>query len=33
MQEAVFKLAEQAAAPISARMTVAMEKMTKPLAA
>ncbi len=33
MQEAVFKLTEQAVAPISARMTVAMEKMTKPLAA
>lgn len=33
MQEAVFKLAEQAVAPISARVTVAMEKMAKPLAA
>jgi phasin family protein len=33
MQEAVFKLAEQAVAPISARVTVAMEKMGKPLAA
>lgn len=33
MQEAVFKLAEQAVAPLSARMTVAMEKMSKPLAA
>jgi phasin family protein len=33
MQEAVFKLTEQAVAPISARMTVAMEKMSKPLAA
>ena len=33
MQEAVFKLTEQAVAPISARMTVAMEKMAKPLAA
>ena len=32
-QEAVFKLAEQAVAPISARVTVAMEKMGKPLAA
>lgn len=33
MQEAVFKLTEQSVAPISARMTVAMEKMAKPLAA
>ncbi len=33
MQEAVFKLTEQAVAPLSARMTVAMEKMSKPLAA
>lgn len=33
MQEAVFKLTEQAVAPISARMTVAMEKMAKPIAA
>jgi phasin family protein len=33
MQEAVFKLTEQAVAPISARVTVAMEKMGKPLAA
>lgn len=33
MQEAVFKLAEQAVAPLSARMTVAMEKMSRPLAA
>jgi phasin family protein len=33
MQEAVFKLTEQAVAPISARMTVAMEKLGKPLAA
>lgn len=33
MQEAVFKLTEQAVAPISARVTVAMEKMAKPLAA
>ena len=33
MQEAVFKLTEQAVAPISARMTVAMEKIGKPLAA
>jgi hypothetical protein len=29
----VFKLTEQAVAPISARMTIAMEKMAKPLAA
>lgn len=33
MQDAVLKLTEQAVAPISARMTVAMEKMAKPLAA
>jgi len=33
MQEALFKLTEQAVAPISARMTVAMEKIGKPLAA
>ena len=33
MQEAVFKLTEQAVAPISARVTVAMEKMAKPIAA
>jgi phasin family protein len=33
MQEAVFKLTEQAVAPLSARMTVAMEKMAKPIAA
>jgi phasin family protein len=33
MQEAVFKLTEQAVAPISARMTAAMEKFGKPLAA
>ncbi|MBR0684154.1 phasin family protein [Roseomonas eburnea] len=33
LQEAVFKLTEQSVAPISARMTVAMEKMSKPLAA
>lgn len=33
MQEAVFKLTEQAVAPISARMTLAMEKMAKPIAA
>jgi hypothetical protein len=33
MQEAVFKLTEQAVAPIYARVSVAMEKMGKPLAA
>jgi len=33
LQEASLKLAETAMEPISARMTVAMEKMTKPLAA
>ena len=33
MQEAVFKLTEQAVAPLGARMTAAMEKMAKPLAA
>ncbi|TCH98523.1 phasin family protein [Roseococcus sp. SYP-B2431] len=33
LQEASLKLAEAAVEPISARMTVAMEKMTKPLAA
>jgi phasin family protein len=32
-QEAVFKLTEQTVAPLSARMTVAVEKITKPLAA
>lgn len=32
-QEAVFKLTEASVAPLSARMTVAMEKMAKPLAA
>jgi len=31
--EAAFKLAEQSAAPIAARMTVAAEKLTKPIAA
>jgi phasin family protein len=33
LQEASLKLAETAVEPISARMTVAMEKMSKPLAA
>lgn len=33
LQEASIKLAEAAVEPISARMTLAMEKMTKPLAA
>jgi phasin family protein len=33
LQEASVKLAEAAAEPISARMTLAMEKITKPLAA
>ncbi|MDB5378129.1 MAG: phasin [Rubritepida sp.] len=33
LQEASVKLAEAAIEPISARMTIAMEKMTKPLAA
>lgn len=33
LQEAAFKLAEQSFAPISARMTLAMEKVGKPLAA
>jgi phasin family protein len=33
LQEASFKLAEQAYAPITARMTLAVEKMAKPLAA
>ncbi|NMJ42160.1 phasin family protein [Roseomonas sp. JC162] len=32
-QEAMFKLTEQTVAPISARVTVAVEKITKPLAA
>ncbi len=32
-QEAVFKLTEQTVAPLSARMTIAVEKITKPLAA
>lgn len=33
LQEAAFKVAEQSMAPLSARVTVAMEKMGKPLAA
>ncbi len=33
LQEAAFKLAEQVAQPVAARMTAAMERMTKPLAA
>ena len=33
LQEAVLKLTEQALAPISARMTLAIEKMAKPIAA
>jgi phasin family protein len=33
LQEASLKLAEQSFAPLSARVTVAMEKMAKPLAA
>jgi phasin family protein len=33
LQEATFKLAEQAYAPLTARVTVAMEKLGKPLAA
>jgi phasin family protein len=33
LQEAALKVAEQSFAPISARMTVAMEKATKPIAA
>jgi phasin family protein len=33
LQEASFKLAESAFAPVNARMTVAMEKLAKPLAA
>jgi phasin family protein len=33
MQEAALKLAETAFAPLSARVTVAVEKMTRPLAA
>ncbi|MCS6933140.1 MAG: phasin family protein [Acetobacteraceae bacterium] len=33
MNEAAFKLAEQFAQPVAARVTAAMEKMTKPLAA
>lgn len=33
LQDAAVKLAEQAIAPLSARVTVAVEKMTRPLAA
>lgn len=33
LQEATFRLFEQAGAPISARMTLAVEKFSKPLAA
>jgi hypothetical protein len=33
LQEASVKLAENAFAPVNARMTVAMEKLAKPLAA
>jgi phasin family protein len=33
LQEATFRLAEQASAPITARVTLAVEKMAKPLAA
>jgi phasin family protein len=33
LQEQSLKLAEQAAAPLTARMTLAMEKLAKPLAA
>ena len=33
LQEATFRLAEQAGAPLAARMTVAVEKFAKPLAA
>jgi hypothetical protein len=33
LQEASFKLAEQAYAPITARVTLAVEKMAKPIAA
>ncbi|MGX9962391.1 phasin family protein [Roseomonas sp. F4] len=33
LQEAAFRLAEQASAPISARMTMAVEKFSRPLAA
>lgn len=32
LNEAAFKLAEQASAPIAARMTLAMERMTRPAA-
>ena len=33
LQEAAFRLAEQAGAPITARMTMAVEKFSRPLAA
>jgi phasin family protein len=33
LQEATFRLAEQAGAPLTARMTLAVEKMAKPIAA
>lgn len=33
LQEATFRLAEQAGAPLAARMTLAVEKFSKPLAA
>ncbi|WP_439597288.1 phasin family protein [Falsiroseomonas sp.] len=33
LQEAAFRLAEQAGAPLAARMTLAVEKFSKPLAA
>jgi phasin family protein len=33
LQEAAYRLAEQASAPLAARMTLAVEKMAKPLAA
>ncbi|NGM22673.1 phasin family protein [Roseomonas stagni] len=33
LQEAAYRLAEQASAPLAARMTLAVEKMGKPLAA
>ncbi|MDJ0389435.1 phasin family protein [Roseomonas sp. E05] len=32
LSEAAFKLAEQSAAPVAARMTLAMERMTRPAA-
>ena len=33
LNEAAIKLVEQVAQPVAARMTVAMEKMAKPIAA